>query len=124
MSCRGFLLFVIAYSNVMPWDAEGCPRDVEPAGASQELVGQGVGFQEVDQMLELLGVLGADVGSLALQVLGVADTTDLSVNPTVAEAAVDDDGAADSLAGGLQQLAAAVGHVGYLLDGGNVLRVL
>ena len=97
---------------------------MKPAGASQELVGQGVGFQEVDQMLELLGVLGADVGSLALQVLGVADTTDLSVNPTVAEAAVDDDGAADSLAGGLQQLAAAVGHVGNMLDGGNVLRVL
>ena len=97
---------------------------MEPAGAGQELVGQGVAFQEVDKMLELLGGLGADVGSTALQVLGVLDTTNLSVNPTVAEAAVDDDGTADSLAGGLQQLAAAVGHVGYLLDGGNVGRVL
>ena len=97
---------------------------MEPARAGQELVGQGVAFQEVDQMLELFGVLGADVGSAALQVLGVADTTNLSVNATVAEAAVDDDGAADSLAGGLQQPTAAVGHVGYLLDGGNVLRVL
>ena len=48
---------------------------MEPAGAGQELVGQGVGFQEVDQMLELLGVLGADVGSAALQVLGVSDTS-------------------------------------------------
>ena len=97
---------------------------MEPAGAGQELVGQGVAFQEVNQLLELLGVLGADVGGLALQVLGVADAANLSVDPTVAEAAVDDDGAADSLAGGLQQLAAAVGHVGYLLDSGNVLRVL
>ena len=70
------------------------------------------------------GVLGADVGSLAEQVLGVADTTNLSVYAAIAEAAVDDDGAADGFAGGLQQLAAAVGHVGYLLDGGNVLRVL
>ena len=96
MSCRGFLLFVIAYSNVMPWDAEGCPRDVEPAGAGQELVGQGVGFQEVDQMLELLGVLGADVGSAALQVLGVSDATNLSVDPTITETAVDDDGTAYS----------------------------
>jgi len=97
---------------------------VKPAGAGQELVGQGVGFQEVDQALELFGVLGADVGSLAEQVLGVSDATNLSVYATVAEAAVDDDGAADSLAGGLQQLAAAVGHVGYLLRRRNVGRVL
>ena len=49
---------------------------MKPAGAGQELVGQGVAFQEVDQLLELLGVLGADVGSAALQVLGVTDAAD------------------------------------------------
>lgn len=97
---------------------------MEPAGAGQELVGILTCLEERDQALELLGVLGADVGSAALQVLGVADATNLSVNATVAEAAVDDDGAADSLAGRLQQLAAAVGHVGYLLRRRNVGRVL
>ena len=87
------MLFVVTDTDKVPWRAEGCPRDVEPAGASQELVGQGVGFQEVDQMLELLGVLGADVGGLALQVLGVADTTNERVDAAIAEARVDDDGA-------------------------------
>jgi hypothetical protein len=40
------------------------------------LVGQGVAIQEVDQMLELLGGLGADVGGTALEVLGVTDAAD------------------------------------------------
>jgi len=97
---------------------------VEPARAGQELVGQGVGFQEVDQLLELLGVLGADVGCAALEVLGVTDAADLAIDGLTAEAAVDDDGTADGLAGGLQQLATAVGHVGYLLRRRNVGRVL
>ena len=108
----------------MSWRTEGCPGDVEPAGACQELVGIFRVAEERDEALEFRWVLGADVGSAALQVLGVLDTANLSVNPTVAEAAVDDDGAADSLAGGLQQLAAAVGHVGYLLDGWHVVGVL
>ena len=79
--------------------------------------------QEVDQVLELRGVLGADVGSAALEVLGVSDTTDAAVHSLATEAGVDEDGAADGLAGGLQQLATTVGHVGCLLDGGDVLRI-
>ena len=75
-------------------------------------------------MLELRGVLGVDVGSAALEVLGISDTTDAAVHGLTAEAAIDDNGTVDGLAGGLQQLAATVGHVGYLLDGGDVLRVL
>ena len=103
---------------------EGSPRDVEPAIAGEELVGQGVGLEECNEALELGWFLGADVGSTALKVLGVADTTDTAVDVGIAEAGVDDDGAADGLAGGLQQLAATVSHVGYLLDGGDVLGVL
>ena len=50
--------------------AEGVPREVEPAAAGgQELVGQIVSLEEIDQSLELLRVTRADVGSLAEQVL-------------------------------------------------------
>ena len=108
----------------MTGNAEGTPRYVEPAVASQELVGILTCLKERDELLELLRILGADVGGLALQVLGVADTANLSVNPTVAEAGVDDDGAADGLAGGLQQLAATISHVLHLLLGRDVVRVL
>ena len=45
-------------------------------------------------MLELLRVLGANVGSAALKVLRVTDTTHTAINVGIAEAAVDDDGAA------------------------------
>ena len=62
--------------------------------------------------------------SLALEVLGGADATNLSVDLTVAEARVNDDGTADGLAGRLQQQAAAIDHVGHLLRRGNVGRVL
>lgn len=43
---------------------EGVPRDVEPAGARQQLVGIGAGLEEIHEALELRGVLRADVGSL------------------------------------------------------------
>ena len=75
-------------------------------------------------MLELLWVLGADVGSLALQVLGVVDAANLNVDLTIAEAAVDDDGTADSLAGRFQQVATAIDDVGNLLHGRFVVGVL
>ena len=60
----------------MAGGAEGSPGDVEPAGAGQELVGQGVMAEEIDQALELSRVARADVGSLAQEVLGTSDTTD------------------------------------------------
>ena len=56
--------------------AEGRPGEVEPAIAGEELVGQIVSLEEIDQRLEMLRVLGADVGSLAQEVLGTSDTTD------------------------------------------------
>ena len=58
------LLFIVPYPDEMAWRGEGIPRDVEPAVAGQELVGKCMGLEEVDQALELLRVLGADVGSL------------------------------------------------------------
>ena len=92
----------------MSWGAEGIPRDVEPAGAGQQLVGQFVRLEEVHEALELGGVLGADVGSLALQMLRVLDTTDQGVDARVTVAGIDDDGT-DHLAGGLQEHQAAIG---------------
>ena len=97
---------------------------MEPARAGQELVGQGVGLQERDQALELLRVLGTNVGGLANEVLRVLDAANKGVDVGVAEAAVDDDGTADGLAGRLQQQAAAIDHVGHLLRRRNVGRVL
>lgn len=97
---------------------------MEPAGAGEELVGEGMGLQEADQLLELRGVLGADVGSLANEVLRVPDTANKGVDARVAEAAGDDDGTTNGLAGGLQQQAAAIDHVGRLLRRRNVGRVL
>ena len=80
---------------------EGIPRDVEPAVAGKELVSIGVGAKEVDEVLELTRVLGADVGGLAREVLRVLDATDQSVDARVTEAGVDEDGT-DHLAGGFQ----------------------
>jgi len=121
---RGIILLVIPNLDIMARRAERRPRNVEPAVAGQQLVGVFTGAKEVDQALELLRVFGADVGSLALEVLGGADATNLSVDPTVAEARVNDDGTADGLAGGFQQVAAAVDHVGNLLYGRDVVGVL
>ena len=102
-----FLLVVAEADEVAGW-GEGSPGDVEPARGGEELVGEGVGLQERDQTLELLRVLGADVGSLTQQVLRVADATDEGVDARVAVAGVDDDGT-DRLSGGFQQHQAAVG---------------
>ena len=107
----------------MSWGAEGSPGDVKPAGAGQELVGVFTGAEEVDEALKLLGVFGADVGSLAKEVLRVANATDQGVDARVAEAGVDEDGT-DHLAGGLQEHQAAIGHVRHELHGGLVVGVL
>ena len=74
-------------------------------------------------MLELLWVLGADVGSLAQYVLRVADTTDLPVVGLVAVAGVDDDGA-DTPSGRLQQVQAAILQVEHDLRRWQVVGVL
>ena len=75
----------------MSWGAEGIPRDVEPAVASQELVGIGAGAKEVDKALELLGVARADVGGLTEKVLRALDTTNEAVDAGRTEAGVDED---------------------------------
>lgn len=107
----------------MSRSAEGIPRDVEPAGAGEELVSQIVSFEEVYEALELLGVFGADVGSLAKEVLRVLDTADKGVDARVTVAGIDDDGT-DHLSGGLQKHQAAIGHVRHELHGGLVVGVL
>ena len=53
----------------MSWNSKRCPGDVEPGGGGEELVGVGVGAEEVNQKVELRGVFGADVGGLADEVL-------------------------------------------------------
>ena len=86
----------------MPRCAEGVPRDVKPTCGGQELVSVRAGAKKVDKTLELLRVLGADVGSLALQVLRALNATDEGVDARVAVAGGDEDGT-DKLAGGLQE---------------------
>jgi len=116
-------LFVIPDSDEVAGEGEGIPGNVEPAGAGEELVSQIVSLEEVHEALELAGVLGADVGSLALQMLRVANATDQGVDARVAVAGIDDD-RADHLAGGLQEHQAAIGHVRHELHGGLVVGVL
>ena len=107
----------------MSWLGEGFPRYVEPAGASQQLVGVRAGAEDVDQALELSRVFGADVGSLAQYVLRVLDAADESVNARVAEATIDDDGA-NNAAGRLQQVLATVLQVKQNLHGRQVVGIL
>ena len=96
---------------------------MKPARTGEELVSQIVSLEEVHEALELAGVFGADVGSLALQMLRVANATDQGVDARVAVARIDDDGT-DHLAGGLQEHQTAIGHVHYVLHGGLVVGVL
>ena len=65
---------------------ERIPGEVEPGGAGEELVGEGVEAKEVDEALELSRIFRADVGGLADEVLGIGDTANQTINPTVAEA--------------------------------------
>ena len=106
----------------MSWRSKGSPGDVEPAIAREKLVGEFVSLEEVDQALELLRVLGADVGGLAEEVLRVTDSTHEGVDARVTEAGVDEDGA-DHLPGGFQEHHAAIDHVRHVLHGGFVVRV-
>lgn len=87
---------------------EWVPGDVKPVGAGEELVSQIVSLEEVHEALELAGVLGANVGSLAKEVLRVLDTADKGVDVRRAETAIDEDGA-DHLSGRLQKHQTAIG---------------
>ena len=107
----------------MSRSAEGSPRDVEPAGGGQELVGVRAGAKEVDKTLELGGIFGADIDGLAKEVLRVLDATDQGVDARVTVAGIDDDGT-DHLPGGLQKHQTAIGHVRHELHGGLVVGVL
>ena len=64
-----FSLFVVIDADIMAGRGKRVPRDVEPTVAGQQLVGEGVGFKEVDEALELSRIFGADVGGLAEEVL-------------------------------------------------------
>jgi hypothetical protein len=103
--------------------AEEIPRDVEPAVASQELVGIGAGAKEVDKALELLLVFGADVGGLTKEVLRILDATDEGIDAGRTEAGVDEDWT-DHLSSGLQEHQTSIGHVRHVLHGGLVVGVL
>ena len=86
---QGWLLngsFVITYSDVVAGRRKGIPGDVEPAIASEQLVGVFADLQEFYEIPELRGVLRPDVGSLAEKVLGITDTPYLLVDFRIAEA--------------------------------------
>ena len=105
---RGFLLLVVPDADEAAGRDKGVPGDVKPVGGGEELVGMRATSEKVDEVLELGWVLGMDVGGLADEVLGVLDAANEAVDPTVAEAGVDDDGA-DLKASRLQEHQAAVG---------------
>ena len=107
-------LFIVVEADVVAGWGEGAPGEVEPARAGEELVGEVVASEEFHKPLKLFGIARADVGCLADEVLRVADTTNEGVNPAVAEARIDYDGA-DFKAGRFQEHQAAVGHVCHVL---------
>ena len=65
----GHLFFVVAYTDVVARVAEGVPGDVQPTVAGEQLVGIGMGAQEVHKALELLRILRSDIRSLSYEVL-------------------------------------------------------
>ena len=107
----------------MPWRGEGSPRDVEPAGARQELVGVLPVSEEVHEFCELRRIFRADVGSLADKVLGVLHATHLAVHGLTTETRIDDDGPHEESCR-FQQLMTAISHVRHILHRGDILRVL
>ena len=117
------MLFIVPEADEVAGGGEGRPGDVEPAGGGQQLVGIIAGAEEVHQALELLRVLGADIGSLAEQVLRVADATDLPIVRLVPITRVDDD-RSYLTACGLQQILATVFQVKQHLRRWQVVGVL
>ena len=86
---------IVPDADIVAGRGEGIPGDVQPARARQELVGVLPLLEEVHERLELGRVFRTDVGSLADQVLGVADTANLAVHIFITETRIDDDGAND-----------------------------
>ena len=80
------ILFVIPDPDVMAGRGEGIPGNVEPVGAGQELVGEGVTAEEFHELSKLLWVSRANVGGLPDEVLRVVDASDLSIDCLAAEA--------------------------------------
>ena len=89
---------------------EGVPGDVEPGGAGEELVCEGIGFEEVDETLELRWIFRADVGSLTYEVLRVLNAPYPAIDSFISKSRIDDD-RPHNLACRLQQLITAVGQI-------------
>ena len=80
------ILLVVAEADVVAGLGEGAPGEMEPSGAGEELVGEGVGLEEVDETLELSRIFGADVGGLTDEMLGIANTPYPAIDSLVTEA--------------------------------------
>ena len=72
-------------------------------------------LEEVHERRELRRVFRTDICSLADEMLGARDTTDLAINRLATEAGIDDD-RARYYSCRLQQLMAAVGQIHYGLN--------
>ena len=72
--------FVIANADIVAGLGEWVPRDVEPIGGGQELVGIFPILEEIHERGELLRIFWADVGSLTDQVLRITDTAHLEID--------------------------------------------
>ena len=116
------ILLVVAEADVVAGSSEGIPGDVEPGGASEELVGQGVVLEEVDETLELSRVFGTDVSGLADKVLGIANAPYPAIDGLITKARIDDDRANDQSCW-FQQLMTAISQIRHDLHRGNVLRI-
>jgi hypothetical protein len=79
------LLLVITDPDVMAGLGEGIPGDVEPAVAGEQLVGMLADLQVFHERPELRGLLRADVGGLAEQVLRVTHAAYPLVDLGIAE---------------------------------------
>ena len=117
-----FSLFVVAEVDVVAGRGVGVPGDVEPGGASEELVGEVVVAEEVDEALELSRIFGADVGGLTDKVLRVFYPAHLAIDGIVTEARIDDDWPDDGSCW-LQQHQATIGQICHSLHRGDILGV-
>ena len=77
---------VIPYTDIVAGWGERAPGDVEPAVAGEELVGMLTLLEEFHQTPEPSRIFRSDVSRLTDEVLGIVDTANKMVHPTVAEA--------------------------------------